>query len=95
MRPEPSVRLNMVSPLISGGDGEGEDVDAAAAPPLENGVAAEGRAHAVVLPTPALRRLSIFAAKNADVLDSIDVNPLLVLPEGEGAVALDGLIATK
>ena len=29
------------------------------------------------------------------VLDSIDVNPLLVLPEGEGAVALDGLIATK
>ena len=43
----------------------------------------------------AIARLSIFAAKNADVLDSIDVNPLLVLPEGEGAVALDGLIATK
>ncbi len=43
----------------------------------------------------AIARLSVFADKNADVLDSIDVNPLLVLPEGEGAVALDGLIATK
>ena len=43
----------------------------------------------------AIARLSVFAAKNADALDSIDVNPLLVLPEGKGAVALDGLIATK
>ena len=43
----------------------------------------------------AIARLSVFAAKNEAVLDSIDVNPLLVLPEGEGAVALDGLIATK
>jgi succinyl-CoA synthetase beta subunit len=43
----------------------------------------------------AIANLSVFAEKNADVLDSIDVNPLLVLPEGEGAVALDALIATK
>jgi len=43
----------------------------------------------------AIARLSVFADKNEDVLDSIDVNPLLVLPEGEGAVALDGLIVTK
>ncbi|MEC8370376.1 MAG: acetate--CoA ligase family protein, partial [Pseudomonadota bacterium] len=43
----------------------------------------------------AIARLSVFAAKNEAVLDSIDINPLLVLPEGEGAVALDGLIATK
>ena len=43
----------------------------------------------------AIARLSVFADKNADVIDSIDVNPLLVLAEGEGAVALDGLIATK
>ena len=43
----------------------------------------------------AIARVSVFADKNADVLDSIDVNPLLVLPEGEGAVALDGLIVTK
>lgn len=43
----------------------------------------------------AIARLSVFADRNADVIDSIDVNPLLVLGEGEGAVALDGLIATK
>ena len=41
-----------------------------------------------------IARLSIFAEKNALSLDSIDVNPLVVLPEGEGAVALDGLIST-
>ena len=43
----------------------------------------------------AIARLSVFAIKNEAVLDSIDVNPLMVLPDGEGAVALDGLIATK
>ncbi|MEL0020188.1 MAG: acetate--CoA ligase family protein, partial [Rickettsiales bacterium] len=43
----------------------------------------------------AIARLSVFADRNAGVLESIDVNPLLVLPEGKGAVALDGLIVTK
>ena len=38
----------------------------------------------------ALARLSVFAAENADAIDSIDINPFLVLPEG--AVAVDALI---
>jgi len=37
--------------------------------------------------------LSFFAAQNADRLESVDVNPFLVLPSG--AVALDALIITK
>jgi len=40
----------------------------------------------------ALARLSVFAAANADKLDSIDINPFIVLPEGKGAVAVDALI---
>lgn len=40
-----------------------------------------------------LSRLSFFAAQNADRLESVDVNPFLVLPSG--AVALDALIITK
>jgi len=38
----------------------------------------------------ALAALSVFAAENADALETIDVNPFVVLPEG--AVALDALI---
>ena len=40
----------------------------------------------------ALSALSVFAAANADKLDSIDINPFIVLPEGQGAVAVDALI---
>ncbi|MFQ5773350.1 MAG: acetate--CoA ligase family protein [Kiloniellaceae bacterium] len=40
----------------------------------------------------ALARLSAFAAACADQIESIDVNPFLVLPEGQGALALDALI---
>ena len=40
----------------------------------------------------ALSNLSIFAAANADTLESVDVNPFVVHPKGEGAVALDALI---
>ena len=43
----------------------------------------------------ALARLSVFAAANADVLETIDVNPFIVLPRGEGAVAVDALIAVR
>ena len=37
--------------------------------------------------------LSIFAAANADTIETIDINPFLVLPEG--AVALDALIIPR
>ncbi len=43
----------------------------------------------------ALARLSAFAAANADVLETIDVNPFIVLPEGEGALAVDALVAVR
>ena len=40
----------------------------------------------------ALSRLSVFAATHGDEIDSAEINPLVVLPEGEGAVALDAVI---
>ena len=43
----------------------------------------------------AVAALSRFAAAHADVIESVDVNPLAVLPEGEGALALDALIVGR
>jgi len=43
----------------------------------------------------ALVALSQFAASNADALSSVDVNPCLVMPKGEGIVALDALVVPK
>ncbi len=40
----------------------------------------------------ALVRLSAYASAHRDDIDSIDVNPFIVLPEGQGAVAVDALI---
>jgi acyl-CoA synthetase (NDP forming) len=40
----------------------------------------------------ALARLSVFAAAQGDALQSIDINPFIVLPRGQGAVAVDALI---
>lgn len=39
--------------------------------------------------------VSRFAADNEDALDSVEINPLVVLPEGQGAIALDAVIATS
>ena len=41
----------------------------------------------------ALSRLSRFAAANADTIESLDVNPFLVRPEG--ALALDAVLVTR
>jgi len=43
----------------------------------------------------ALAALSRFAVANADTIESVDINPFLVLPEGRGAVALDALIIRR
>jgi acyl-CoA synthetase (NDP forming) len=43
----------------------------------------------------ALARLSQFAAAHADTIESVDVNPFVVLPEGRGAVALDALVVPR
>ena len=43
----------------------------------------------------ALSRLSIFAAAHGERIDSAEVNPFVVLPEGRGALALDAVIVTR
>jgi acetate---CoA ligase (ADP-forming) len=40
----------------------------------------------------ALATLSRFAAAQGPALKSLDVNPFLVLPEGQGALALDAVV---
>lgn len=54
------------------------------APPADEGALAD-----------ALARLSVFAAANADTLDTVDINPLIVRPKGGGVVAVDALIRTR
>ena len=54
---------------------------------------ARGRARADVdAISDALVRLAAYAVAHRDVIDSIDINPFIVLPQGEGAVAVDALI---
>jgi acetate---CoA ligase (ADP-forming) len=36
-----------------------------------------------------------YVADNATRLDELDLNPVLVLPEGEGAIAVDAFIRTR
>ena len=43
----------------------------------------------------ALSRLSIFAAEHGDRIETAEINPFVVLPEGRGAVALDAVIAPR
>ena len=43
----------------------------------------------------AIAALSRFAAAHGEVVESVDVNPFVVLPEGEGGVAVDALIVAR
>ena len=43
----------------------------------------------------ALSRLSVFAAKHGDQIETAEINPFVVLPESHGAVALDAVIVTR
>jgi acetyltransferase len=43
----------------------------------------------------AMVRLSQFAAHHADELDEMDVNPLVVLPQGKGVLALDAVLVRR
>lgn len=43
----------------------------------------------------ALSRLSVFAERNAERIESIDINPFLVRPKGHGAFAIDALIVPQ
>jgi acyl-CoA synthetase (NDP forming) len=42
-----------------------------------------------------LSLLSAYADRFRDELDSIDINPLIVLPEGRGVVAVDALVVPR
>ena len=42
-----------------------------------------------------LSKLSQFAADNADTIESIDLNPVLVMPRGEGVMPLDALLVPR
>jgi hypothetical protein len=42
-----------------------------------------------------LTRLSQFAAANADCLDAVDPNPVIVLEEGRGVIALDAVVEPR
>jgi acetate---CoA ligase (ADP-forming) len=42
-----------------------------------------------------LVRLSEFAAAHADAIESIDINPFLIMPRGEGGYVLDALIVSR
>ena len=43
----------------------------------------------------AVAALSRFAVAHSDTVESVDVNPFVVLPEGEGGLALDALIVGR
>lgn len=43
----------------------------------------------------ALATISVFAAENVETIDSIDINPLLVRPQGQGVAALDAVIVPR
>jgi hypothetical protein len=59
--------------------------------PLLDGARGRPKADVAAL-SRALSRLSAFAAAAGPRLVSIDVNPMLVLPEGQGCYAADAVI---
>ena len=45
--------------------------------------------------TDTLVRISWLAMDGADRIDALDINPLMILPEGMGVAAVDALIQLK
>jgi hypothetical protein len=46
-------------------------------------------------PVEVLSRLSVFAASSREAIESLDLNPLLVLLRGRGSVALDAVLVPR
>ena len=67
-------------------------IESVAAYPLLTGLRGQPPADLDAL-AAALSRLSLFAAANADAIESLDLNPFLVRPEG--ALALDAVLVTR
>ena len=67
-------------------------IESVAAYPLLTGLRGQPPADLDAL-AAALSRLSLFAAANADTIESLDLNPFLVRPEG--ALALDAVLVTR
>ena len=66
-------------------------IESVAAYPLLTGLRGQPPADLAAL-AAALSGLSLFAAANADAIESLDLNPFLVRPEG--ALALDAVLVT-
>jgi acyl-CoA synthetase (NDP forming) len=62
--------------------------------PLLNGYRGKPKADIQAL-VKAIAGISRLATANADRLQTLEVNPILVMPEGRGVVALDAVIETK
>jgi acyl-CoA synthetase (NDP forming) len=62
--------------------------------PLLEGVRGQPPADVEAL-AKALALLSVFAHRNRETVAGIDLNPFLVLPKGQGAIALDALVQPK
>ncbi len=62
--------------------------------PLLEGVRGAGRSDIEAL-AKVLSAISRFAAKNRDTIESLDLNPLRVLPGNGGTVALDAVIVPR
>jgi succinyl-CoA synthetase beta subunit len=62
--------------------------------PLLDGARGRPKADVEAL-AQALARLSTFAAARADALETLDINPFIVLPEGKGGFAVDALIVPR
>ena len=43
----------------------------------------------------AIEAIADFAIQHRDTIEELDVNPLLVLPPGQGVVAVDALLRIK
>ncbi len=54
-----------------------------------------GRPYDIGALAAALARLSAFAANHGDRLESTEMNPFVVLPNGQGAVALDAVVIPR
>lgn len=62
--------------------------------PLLDGARGRPKADVAAL-ADAIARLSVYASRSGDALQSIDINPFIVLPAGQGGFAVDALVVPR